>query len=438
MSEAVDLLIEPRWIVPVEPRDSVLEGHSVAVHDGRIVAVLPTEAARSRFIAGKVVALAEHVLLPGLVNAHTHAAMALLRGLGDDLPLMRWLHEAIWPAESRLVSDEFVYDGTILACAEMLRGGVTCFSDMYFYPQAAARAGALAGVRCVIGIIAVEFPSTYASDADDYLVKGLETRDAWRGDPLVNFCMAPHAPYTVSDRTFERIVMLAEQLELQIHIHVHETEHEIKESVKRHGVRPIERLHKLGLIGPSLIGVHAVHLSHDEVDLLARNAASVVHCPTSNMKLASGIAPIRRLKDAGVRVALGSDSAASNNRLDMLQETRQAALLSKVATGDASSLPAHESLRMATLDGAAALGLGGQIGSIEPGKLADLIAIDLSDWIASPCFDPVSHVVYVIGREQVSHVWVGGEPRLFDKTLLQLNNTELRRISKLWQNKLMN
>lgn len=438
MSEAVDLLIEPRWIVPVEPRDSILEGHSVAVQDGRIVAVLPTAAARSRFVADQVVALPEHVLLPGLVNAHTHAAMALLRGLGDDLPLIRWLHEAIWPAESRLVSDEFVYDGTILACAEMLRGGVTCFSDMYFYPEAAARAAALAGVRCVIGIIAVEFPSTYASDADDYLIKGLETRDVWRAHPLVSFCMAPHAPYTVSDRTFERIVMLAEQLELQIHMHVHETEHEIEESVKRHGVRPIERLHRLGLIGPSLIGVHAVHLSHDEIDLLARNAASVVHCPTSNMKLASGIAPIRRLKDSGVRVALGSDSAASNNRLDMLQETRQAALLSKVATGDASSLPAHESLRMATVDGAAALGLGRQIGSIEPGKLADLIAIDLSDWIASPCFDPVSHVVYVIGREQVSHVWVGGEPRLLDKVLLQLNNTELRRISKLWQNKLMN
>lgn len=292
-------------------------------------------------------------------------------------------------------------------------------------------------MRCVLGIIAIEFASGYASDADDYLAKGLATRDAWRGDPLVSFCMAPHAPYTVSDRTFGRILMLAEQLDLPIHLHVHETVHEIEESVSQHGMRPIERLQRLGLVGPSLIGVHAVHLSHEEIDLLARNACSVVHRPTSNMKLASGIAPIRQLKDAGVRVALGSDGAASNNRLDILQEMRQAALLSKVATGDASSLPAHQSLRMATLDGAAALGLGERIGSIEAGKLADLIAIDLGDWIAAPCFDPASHIVYVAGREQVSHVWVGGQPRMLDKALLQFSNTELRRISNLWHNKLV-
>ena len=437
MSEAVDLLIEPRWVVPIEPHGSVLEAHSVAVRNGRIIAVLPAETARSRFAAEKVVKLPEHVLLPGMVNAHTHAAMALLRGLGDDLPLMRWLQEAIWPAEARLVSADFVHDGTLLACAEMLRGGVTCFSDMYFFPEAAARAAALAGMRCVLGIIAIEFPSAYASDADDYLAKGLAARDAWRGDPLVNFSMAPHAPYTVSDRTFGRVLMLAEQLDLPIHLHIHETTHEIEQSISQHGVRPIERLRGLGLVGPSLIGVHAVHLSHDEVDLLARNACSVVHCPSSNMKLASGIAPVRQFKDAGIRVALGSDGAASNNRLDMLQEMRQSALLSKVATGDASSLPAHDSLRMATLDGAASLGLGEQIGSIESGKLADLIAIDLGDWIAAPCFDPASHVVYVAGREQVSHVWVGGQPRMLDKALLQFNNTDLRRISKLWQNKLV-
>lgn len=437
MSEVVDLLIEPRWIIPIEPQGVVLEAHSVAVRDGRIIAVVPTKSARIRYAADQAVTLPEHVMLPGLVNAHTHAAMTLLRGLHDDLPLMRWLQEAIWPAESRLVSADFVHDGTLLACAEMLRGGVTCFSDMYFFPEAAARAAARTGMRCVLGIIAIEFPSAYASDADDYLAKGLVTRDQWHGNPLVNFAMAPHAPYTVSDRTFARILMLAEQLDLPIHLHIHETVHEIEESVAAHGMRPLERLNKLGLVGPSLIGVHAVHLSQNEIELLARNACSVVHCPSSNMKLASGIAPIRQLKDAGVRVALGSDGAASNNRLDMLQEMRQAALLSKVATGDASSLPAHETLRMATLDGAGALGMGEQIGSIETGKLADLIAIDLGDWITSPCFDPASHLVYVAGREQVSHVWVGGEARVVDKTLLQINNTDLRRLSKLWQNKLV-
>lgn len=438
MSEAVDLLIEPRWIIPIEPHGIVLEAHSVAVRDGRVAAVLPTETARTRYTPEQTVTLPEHVLLPGLVNAHTHAAMTLLRGLGDDLPLMRWLNEAIWPAETRLVCADFVHDGTMLACAEMLRGGVTCFSDMYFFPEAAAQAAAQAGVRCVLGIIAIEFPTAYASDADDYLAKGLATRDEWRGDPLVNFAMAPHAPYTVSDRTFGRILMLAEQLDLQIHLHIHETVHEIEESIAQHGVRPIERLQRLGLVGPSLIGVHAVHLSHDEIELLARNACSIVHCPSSNMKLASGIAPIQQLKDAGVRVGLGSDGAASNNRLDILQEMRQAALLSKVATGDAGSLPAHQSLRMATLDGATALGLGEQVGSIETGKLADLTAIDLGDWITTPCFDPASHVVYVAAREHVSHVWVGGQARLFDKVMLQFNNIDLRRLSKLWQNKLMN
>lgn len=438
MSEAVDLLIEPRWIIPIEPQGVVLGGHSIAVREGRIVAVLPTEVARSRYAAPTNVNLPEHVVMPGLVNAHTHAAMTLLRGLGDDLPLMRWLHEAIWPAESKLVSEEFVHDGTLLACAEMLRGGVTCFSDMYFFPEAAARAAARAGMRCVLGIIAIEFPTAYASDADDYLAKGLNTRDQWRGEPLVNFCMAPHAPYTVSDRTFGRILMLAEQLDVPIHMHIHETLHEIEQSIAQHGMRPIARLQGLGLVGPSLIGVHAVHLLPDEIELLARNACSLVHCPTSNMKLASGIAPIAQLKNAGVRVALGSDGAASNNRLDILQETRQAALLSKVASGDAGSLPAHETLRMATLDGAAALGLGEQIGSMEPGKRADLIAIDLGDWVTTPCFDPASHVVYVAGREQVSHVWVDGQPRMTDKSLLQFNNIDLRRLSKLWHNKLVN
>lgn len=437
MTEPIDLLIEPRWIIPIEPRGCVLEAHSVAVRDGRIVDVLPSGVARMRFAAKGTVSLPEHVVLPGLVNAHTHAAMTLLRGLHDDLPLMRWLQEAIWPAEARFVSPEFVYDGTLLACAEMLRGGVTCFSDMYFFPEAAARAATEAGMRCVVGIIAVDFPSAYASDADDYIAKGLATRDAWGGNPLVGFAMAPHAPYTVSDRTFGRVLMLAEQLDLPIHLHVHETRHEIDQSVKEHGMRPLERLRRLGIVGPSLIGVHGVYLSDDEIEMLARNACNIVHCPSSNMKLASGIAPIGQLNDAGVRISFGSDGAASNNRLDILQEVRQAALLSKVATGDASSLPAHDCLRMATLNGALALGLGALVGSISAGKLADLIAIDLGDWITTPCFDPASHVVYVAGREQVSHVWVCGQARVQEKALLHFSNSDLRRISKLWHNKLV-
>jgi len=437
MIESIDLLVEARWVIPIEPHGSVLEHHGVAVRDGRIVAILPIDTARARYAAAERVSLPDHALLPGLVNAHTHAAMTLMRGLGDDQPLMRWLQETIWPAETKHVSEDFVRDGTLLACFEMLRGGVTCFSDMYFYPDAAARAASQAGMRCMLGIIAIEFPTAYAADAHDYLAKGLATRDAWRDHELVNFCIAPHAPYTVSDKTFERIRVLAEQLDLPIHIHIHETLHEIDESVARHGVRPLARLAGLGLVGPSLIGVHAVHLNPDEIELLARHACSIVHCPSSNLKLASGIAPVAALKRAGVRVALGTDGAASNNRLDLLEEMRLAALLGKCASDDAAALPAHDSLRMATLDGAAALGLARHIGSLEPAKLADMIAVDLGGWITSPCYDPVSHLVYVAGREQVSHVWIGGRSCMANGKMLQLDNIDLRQLSTLWQNKMM-
>ncbi|HMV53112.1 MAG TPA: TRZ/ATZ family hydrolase [Rhodocyclaceae bacterium] len=437
MPESIDVLVEARWVIPIEPPGSVLEHHGVAVCDGRIVDILPIDAARTRYPTSERVSLPDHVLLPGLVNAHTHAAMTLMRGLGDDQPLMRWLQDTIWPAEGRHVSEDFVRDGTLLACFEMLRGGVTCFSDMYFYPDAAAKAAATAGMRCMLGVIAVEFPTVYAADAHDYLAKGLATRDAWRDHELVNFCIAPHAPYTVSDKTFERIRVLAEQLDLPIHMHIHETAHEIDESIARHGVRPLARLTGLGLVGPSLIGVHAVHLNPDEIELLARHDCSIVHCPSSNLKLASGIAPVAALKRAGVRVALGTDGAASNNRLDLLEEMRLAALLGKCASGDAAALPAHDSLRMATLDGAAALGLARQIGSIERGKLADMIAVDLGGWITSPCYDPASHLVYVAGREQVSHVWVGGQLRMAECKMLQIDNIDLRQLSTLWQNKMM-
>ena len=436
MSQPIDLLIEPRWLIPVEPQGVVLEDHAVAVSAGKILDVLPAQAAHQRYRPERQVALPQQVLIPGLINLHTHAAMALLRGIADDLPLMDWLKTHIWPAEARHVSAAFVRDGTLLACAEMLRGGITCFNDMYFFPEAAAEAAHSLGMRAVLGMVVVEFPTAYATDADDYLSKGLAARDRLRGDPLISFCMAPHAPYTVADRTFERIATLSAQLDLPIHIHVHETPGEVEQSLAQHCVRPLERLHRLGLLGPGLIGVHAVHLDEREIALLAENNCAVAHCPTSNMKLASGAAPTALLAKRGVRIGLGTDGAASNNRLDLFQEMRHAGLLAKVTSGDAAVLNAHELLRMATLNGAAALGMEDRIGSIKPGKAADLCAIRLDALETRPCFDPASHLVYAAGREHVSHVWVNGAPQVQNGLLRGCDTSRLLDTVNLWQNKL--
>jgi 5-methylthioadenosine/S-adenosylhomocysteine deaminase len=414
----------------------VLTGHAVAVRDGKIEAVLPMADARERFAHYPRIELAEHVLIPGLVNAHTHAAMTLMRGLADDLPLMRWLEEHVWPAEKRHVSAEFVRDGTLLACAEMLRGGITCFNDMYFFADAALEAALEAGMRSAHGIIVIEVPSAYAADAADYLRKGLELRDRYRDEGLVSFCLAPHAPYTVSDASFRQIATLAAELDLPVHVHVHETEHEVQTSLAEHGVRPLERLRRLNLLAPNLIAVHAVHLSAEEIALLARHGCSVAHCPSSNLKLASGFAPLAKLAQAGVNIAIGTDGAASNNRLDMFHEMRLAALLAKAVAGDAQAMPAHAALRAATLGGAQALGLAERIGSIAPGKEADLAALALRGPELAPCYDVVSHLVYAAGREHVTHVWVAGELQLSEGKLRSPAFARLDTQLQLWQNAL--
>ncbi|MCK9388611.1 MAG: TRZ/ATZ family hydrolase [Sulfuritalea sp.] len=436
MPADIDLLIRPEWIIPIEPAGVTLSGHALAVSDGCIVALLPIDEALQRFRPRQTLDLPGQVLLPGLVNLHTHAAMSLLRGYADDLPLMRWLSERIWPAESRHAGPDFVRAGTLLACAEMVRGGVTTFNDMYFFPEAAADAARKVGMRAVLGIVVVEFPTAYAADADDYLAKGLAVRDALNGDPLLSFCLAPHAPYTVADKTFINIATLAAQLEVPVHLHLHETRHEIEESLKQHGVRPIERLHRLGLLGPQLIAVHAVHLEAGEIDLLAREACHLAHCPTSNLKLGSGIPPMSSIQSIGINFGLGSDGAASNNRLDLFREMRHAALLAKGVSQNAETLDAHATLHAATLGGARALGLDGRIGSLLPGKAADLCAVRLDEWLIQPCFDPASHLVYVAGREQVTHTWVEGNLVMSNAVPLQINISELLDMTGLWHTRL--
>ncbi len=432
----IDLLIEPRWIVPIEPRASVLEQHALAVERGRIVAIAPVDTARRLWSARQRVTLPHHALLPGFINLHTHAAMTLLRGIADDLPLMRWLQERIWPAEAAHVADQFVYDGTLLACAEMLRAGVTCMNDMYFFPGAAARAALTAKLRAALGIIVIEFPSSYASDPQAYLHKGLATRDAFRGEPTLSFCLAPHAPYTVSDKSFAQVLTYGDQLEVPIHMHVHETEDEVRQSMTQHGVRPLERLARLGLLTPNLIAVHAVHLHASEVALLARHGCHVAHCPTSNLKLASGIAPLADLLDQGINVGLGSDGAASNNRLDLLAEARLAALLAKGVTGKAEVVPAASALEMLTINAARALGIEHRVGSLVAGKSADLVAIELAAPEVTPCYDVVSHLIHAASREHVSHVWVNGELVVDGGQLTHLDPQELAAKAEAWGHKL--
>jgi len=426
-------VIEPRWVVPVEPANTVLAAHAVVIEGDRILAALPVADAATRYPDAPRIPLPDHALIPGLVNLHTHAAMTLMRGMADDRALMDWLQNHIWAVEARLVSDEFVYDGTLLACAEMLRGGITCFNDMYFFPEATARAALRTGMRAVLGIIAIEFRSAYASDAQDYLAKGMALRDTLRDEPLLSFCLAPHAPFTVSDATFAQIATYAGELELPVHIHIHETAQEIADSLAQHGVRPLARLEKAGLLGPGLIAVHSVHLDQREIELFARHGCSVAHCPSSNLKLASGIAPIDKLLQAGVNIGLGTDGAASNNRLDLFAEMRLAALLAKGSTGDATAMPVHKALECATLGGARALGLQEKIGSIVPGKLADLVAVNLSASELAPCYDPVSHLVYAAGREHVSDVWINGERRLADGELVSLDESAIRAKTRQWQ-----
>ncbi len=428
-----DLVIEARWVIPMEPFGSVLEDSAIAICDGEIVAVLPSPEMRTRCIAGQIRKLEEHVVIPGLINLHTHAAMTLMRGLADDKSLMEWLTRHIWPAEEKHVSGQFVYDGTLLACAEMLKAGITCFNDMYFFPEMAGQAALESGMRAALGIILIEFPTAYASDAQDYLRKGLAIRDQFKSEPLLSFCMAPHAPYTVSDKSFENILTLSEQLQIPIHTHLHETAGEIRDSLRDFGMRPIARLEKLGLLGPGLIAVHAVHLEDAEIALLAQLGCTVAHCPASNLKLSSGIAPVARLAAAGINIGFGTDGAASNNRLDILSEMRLGALLAKAASGNAETLSAYQSLRMATLNSARALGLDKMIGSIEPGKSADLCAVKLAAVELAPCYDPVSHLVYAAGREHVSDVWVHGEPRLVNGALATLNETDLKSRASAWR-----
>ena len=427
-----DILIHPGWIVPVVPHGVVLEDYSVAVSDGRIAALLPRSETRD-IAAGTVVELPGQVVLPGLVNCHGHAAMSLLRGYADDKPLMPWLEDHIWPAEGAHVSEEFVADGTTLAIAEMLRSGTTTFSDMYFFPNICAATAERLGIRCQITFPVFDFPTAWGRDADDYISKGLAVRDDFRHSDLVTVCFGPHAPYTVSQENLAKVATYAAELDAVMHIHLHETSGEVLTALRENGERPLQTLHRLGLVGPRTQCVHMTEANEQDIELLAHTGAHVVHCPLSNMKLASGTCPVRKLQDSGINVALGTDSAASNNSLNLFVEMQMAALLAKLNSRDATALPAADTLAMATINGARAMGLQDRIGSIGAGKVADLIAVDLRGPETQPLYNPLSQLVYACNGSQVSHSWIAGQPVMVDRELVHLDLADLAARTERWQ-----
>ena len=434
--QGIDLLITPKWIIPIALDERVLEGHTLAVDRGQIIDLDESASISTRYTATTHLVLDQSVLMPGLINTHTHAAMTLFRGYADDLPLSEWLTDWIWPAEEKWVNESFVEAGTDLACAEMIQGGTTCFNDMYFFPNVVARQAEQAGMRACVGMIVIDFPTVWARDADEYISKGLAMKDDIRHSNLITAAFSPHAPYTVSDEPLRRIAALSEELDCQIQMHVHETEREVNESIARYGIRPLERLGQLGLLGPRLMAVHMTQLLDGEINTLAEQGVHIVHCPESNLKLASGFCPVKTIVGAGVNLAIGTDGSSSNNDLDMLAEMRTASLLAKGVSDDPTALNAWSALKSATLNGAKALGIDHLVGSIEVGKQADLITLDLSDCSTQPVYNPVSQIVYSAVRSQVSNVWINGVRVLDNHELTTIDKDRICYSARQWRDKM--
>ncbi len=432
--EQVDLIIHARWLIPVDRQQSVLEDHAVVVDKGQIVAIAPQDKVRQYYTASLSHEFHHHCIMPGLINMHTHAAMSLFRGLADDLPLMTWLNEHIWPAEQRHVSEAFVKAGSELAIAEMLRGGTTCFNDMYFFPDTTAQVVDQSGIRACLGMLVMDFPSAWAHSVDDYLLKGIQLHDHYRHHPRITTAYAPHAPYTVRDQALENIVMNAEEMDIPIHMHIHETASEIAHSLKEYGVRPLQRLNELGLLSPRLLAVHMTQINEQDHILCQNTGIHIIHCPESNLKLASGFCPIAQLHDAGINLCIGTDGAASNNDLDMFAEMHQTAILAKAVAQNPSAIPAHTAIEMATINAATALGLANKIGSLETGKAADLIAIDMSQIESQPCYDIASQIVYATGRDKVTDVWVDGRHLLAQRQLTTFSEQHIIHHAQHWAN----
>lgn len=421
----VDLLIEARWILPMSDGLPTLEDHAIAIHEGRFLGPWPQGEANRHVTPRRVMRLDRHALLPGLVNAHNHAGMSLMRGFADDLPLMTWLNEHIWPAEAAYVNHEFVAAGTRLACAEMLRSGTTTFADMYLAPEAVGDVVEPLGMRVQLCTPLIDFPTPWAPDFGTGLMKTDALRERFRNHPRISLALGPHAPYTVGDASLERLLEAQQHLGLSIQMHVHETADEVQQGLAQNGRRPLTRLFEAGLLGPHFQAVHMTQVDDQDLAILRETGTRVIHCPQSNLKLASGFCPVARLLEAGVTVALGTDGAASNNDLDMFDELKSAALLAKGISGDAAALPAMSALAMATREGAKVLGMEARFGRLQQDFEADMIAVDLERLNTAPIHHPASAVVYAMQSHQVSHVWIDGEPCVVDGELQGLDTDSL-------------
>ena len=428
-------IINPEWLLTVED-GQILSGQSVVIESDLIINILDSDLAKSTYPNAEQIDLPKQVLMPGLINCHGHTAMNLFKGMADNLPLMSWLEEHIWPAEGKWVSPEFVADGTKIGIAEMLKSGTTCYSDMYFFPEVSADTAATLGMRAICYGPVLDFPTPYGSGPDDYIEKIVTAHNHFKHHPLVNIGFGPHAPYTVSDEPLSNIRILADQLNIPIQIHLHETEFEVADAVEKTGMRPSERLAKLNILGPDVQAVHVTQVTESDIALYKEHNTHIIHCPESNLKLASGFCPVNQLQKAGINVALGTDSSASNNDLDMIGEMRTAALIAKAVAKDASALPALEAIKMATINGAKALGKENEIGSIKIGKQADLISIDLNDIASAPVYDPISQIVYTATRNQVDHVWVAGKLQVKNKQLCHMNEDQLVELAQQWAHKI--
>jgi 5-methylthioadenosine/S-adenosylhomocysteine deaminase len=433
---AADIRINARWLIPIEPADVVLEYQAVLVQGDRIAAIVSQDEADSRFRAKEIIDLPSHVVLPGLINMHGHAAMSLFRGMADDLPLMTWLNDHIWPAEGAFVSEAFIADGTQLAMAEMLRTGTTTFSDMYFFPEIVAQLAHDAGMRAQICFPLLDFPTPWGSGPDEYLSKGEAFIKQWQDNAFIMPAIGPHAPYTVSDEPLRKAAALSEATGAPIQIHLHETAFEVADALEKSGKRPTARLADLKVLSTHTQCVHMTQIDESDIALLQSTGAHVIHCPESNLKLASGLSPVQSLRKAGINVAIGTDGAASNNDLDLFGELNTAAMLAKVVAEDASALSAHEALALATIQGARALGRDHELGSLAAGKLADIIAVDLGDPFLQPVYDPASHLVYSNHGRQVSHSWINGVPQVQDGKLTRIDVPDLMLRVQEWADRI--
>ncbi len=436
--EKIDHLIHAKWIITCEDQNRVLEDHALAIRDKSILEILPSKAALAKYTADNIHEYKTHTVLPGFINAHTHIAMNIFRGLADDLELMDWLTNHIWPAERAWVSDELVYDASLLAIAEMIRSGTTCFNDMYFFLQATAKAVDTAGLRAHIGITIIDFPTKWAATVDEYFAKGIEFYQQYREHDRISVTVAPQGVYTVTEANLARVKKVADELNLRVNIHCQEAVSDIEGAIALNHKRPLRCLDDVGLVSPHLIAIHMTQLDENDFAILQAKKPNIVHCPESNMKLASGICPVTKLMDLGINVALGTDGAASNNDLDMIGEMRTAAFLAKLSTRDAKALPAERVLKMATINGAKALGIDHITGSLIAGKAADFIAIDLANIETQPLYHPISQIVYAASRNQVTDVWVAGKQLLRNRQLLTLNEKEIQEKAKIWRNKIKN